>query len=371
MKSLFPTANNIGAFDTSNFQSPTSAQPLFDVQRLPTSPAPDLSITPEENTDSMVATVPSAESFDAVVLPPPQVLPPSHPTTTPRNVQAFLDDHIQDAIQCVEFWKKHLNVKDPTQLNALQILMSIQKGLKDADPNDLQKIEQLVELLQEMSMKLTANYISQIDSLNQKLKHSSSNVSSLNIKIAHLKQELDLARSTLDLHDQNSRNQIEVLNRELQSLLDVKRACDVTRNETLTKLEQAEDELARLLESNEGDVVHEAEIEKLTQKISQLEAHISQLESPLLVERNSEQTLEPEQSLTTVATTLNADEEANLKQRLETLVELTTQQIQEQAALEAKNKELEASNKKLKNISMGLGLSTIALGAWLVVKHRK
>lgn len=371
MKALFPTNSKVGAFDTSNFQSPTSSQPLFNIQPPPESQTIDLSITPTTNSSVDVQTVPSAESFDAVITPRPSALPSSPRPSNTTEFKAFLDDHIQDAIQCVEFWRKHLNVKDPKQLNALQILMSIEKRLKQVNPDNLSEIEQLVELLQDMSMKLTANYISQIESLNQKLTQSTSNVSSLNLKIAELKQELDLARSTFDLQDQAARSQIESLNKELQSLLDIKRACDVTRDETLTKLEQAEDELARLLESDSGASTSDAEIERLTQTISQLEAHISQLESPLIVERDIEQVEQPEQGLTVATDTGTIEENADLKAQLEIATLYADQLDTERATLETKYKELEASNKKLKNISMGLGISTIALGVWLVVKHRK
>lgn len=406
MRALFPTHSNLGSVaDPSEIVLPGQNAglriPLHDIDsgfedtNLEVSAEEDVGTLQPEDFNANIADlgeirtsvsasdfnyhIPTTQGSNSTTTPTIPRRPTQRRPHRPMSSMDFIQDHVNDALEAIAFWKKHLDTKDPIQAKALKNLYELQKCLETMNPNDLESIEECVEEIQTICYILTENYISHIQNLNTKLSTAYSDVSSLKLQISNLKAEIKSIHTEFQGSVDEKNHLINSLNAKLDDLTKIKAACDAERASVEEKLQSTLDELEATLEAEDSS---EEEIEELNSQISALESQIAQLKDPLIIDGGSPEGVTKATSDITFFGTPLSPENATEK-----LKELATQanaenlernrlsaevaKLNEDAnALRLENQELKSSVKTWKYTSLGLGAVCLLGGAWLVHKNK-
>jgi len=244
--------------------------------------------------------------------------------------QAFIMDHIQDGIQCANFWLKTLDrkrfAKEIVQLTQIRNELSsylpapskmekfptismkpsapkigrlpilppsmVQKK-NPLTPQSLYRIEQLIEQLQNLSMRLVQSEMKHLSMVNSQLQGSNKTVTSLKAKIAELETKCEkIANSKSPTESQRLTAKdvvIAKLKSEVASLKKMQSACKQSASVLKKDLRLAEFDLDNLITRD----AHPQDIEAKHEEIEAIEKMITQVEDPILVV--------PEQGVSTTA----------------------------------------------------------------------
>ena len=251
--------------------------------------------------------------------------------------QAFIMDHIQDGIQCANFWLKTLDRKRfakeivqltqirnelssylpaPSQMEKFPTIsmkpsapkigrlpmlppsmviggsVNVQKK-NPLTPQSLYRIEQLIEQLQNLSMRLVQSEMKHLSMVNSQLQGSNKTVTSLKAKIAELETKCEkIANSKSPTESQRLTAKdvvIAKLKSEVASLKKMQSACKQSASVLKKDLRLAEFDLDNLITRD----AHPQEIEAKHEEIEAIEKMITQVEDPILVV--------PEQGVSTTA----------------------------------------------------------------------